>query len=108
MTQTRTHTLEGRDIAHRHDSAAGGESAYFVWLNRGKESVELDIKDPSGRNVLETMLTSADVFIQNLAPSALKKLDLDSDSLRQRFSRRITCDISGCGADGPMKDCKSL
>ncbi len=98
---------EGGDFARRDDTAVDGESAYFVWLNRGKESVELGIKNPSGRNVLETMLTSADVFIQNLAPGALKKLGLDSDSLLQRFPRLITCDITGYGAGGPMKDAKT-
>ena len=98
---------EGGDFARRYDSAIDGESAYFVWLNRGKESVELDIKTPAGRDLLEAMLAKADVFLQNLAPGALKKLDLDSDSLRNRFPRLITCDITGYGADGPMKDAKA-
>ncbi|PCH66978.1 MAG: carnitine dehydratase [Rhodobacteraceae bacterium] len=97
----------GGDFARRYDSAVDGESAYFVWLNRGKESVELDIKDPAGRNLLEAMLAQADVFLQNLAPGALQKLGLDSASLRQRFPRLITCDITGYGADGPMKDAKA-
>jgi len=88
---------EGGDFARRYDSAIDGESAYFVWLNRGKESVELDIKTPAGRDLLEAMLAKADVFLQNLAPGALKKLDLDSDSLRNRFPRLITCDITGYG-----------
>ena len=99
--------LEGGDFARRYDSAIDGESAYFVWLNRGKESVALDIKSAEGRELLESLLASADVFIQNLAPGALKKLGLDSDSLRQRFSRLITCDITGYGADGPMKHAKA-
>ncbi len=98
---------EGGDFARHYDSAVHGESAYFVWLNRGKQSVRLDIKDTVDRALLEAILAKADVFIQNLAPSATKRLSLDSDSLRARYPRLITCDISGYGADGPMRDTKA-
>ena len=66
------------DFARGYDRAANGESAYFTWLNRGKESVALDIKDAEDREILLRMLQNADVFIQNLLPGALKKLELDS------------------------------
>lgn len=95
------------DFARAYDSAANGESAYFTWLNRGKESVALDIKDDTDRAILLTMLEQADVFIQNLLPGALAKLGLDSASLRARFPRLVTCDITGYGEDGPMRNAKA-
>lgn len=95
------------DFARGYDMAANGESAYFVWLNRGKESLELDIKDPDDRALLERMLARADVFLQNLAPGSLEKLELDSASLRARFPRLVTCDITGYGDDGPMRNAKA-
>ena len=73
------------DFARAYDTAANGESAYFTWLNRGKESVALDIKADEDREILLRMLENADVFIQNLLPGALAKLGLDSASLRERF-----------------------
>ena len=95
------------DFARAYDTAANGESAYFTWLNRGKESVALDIKDEDDRAILLRMLESADVFIQNLLPGALKKLGLDSAALRKRFPRLVTCDITGYGEDGPMRNAKA-
>ncbi|MCW9041867.1 MAG: CoA transferase [Pseudopelagicola sp.] len=95
------------DFARAYDTAANGESAYFTWLNRGKESVALDIKDKEDREILLKMLENADVFIQNLLPGALKKLGLDSATLRQKFPRLVTCDITGYGADGPMRNAKA-
>ena len=95
------------DFARAYDSAANGESAYFTWLNRGKESVALDIKDDEDRAILLRMLENADVFIQNLLPGALAKLGLDSASLRARFPRLVTCDITGYGEDGPMRNAKA-
>lgn len=95
------------DFARAYDTAANGESAYFTWLNRGKESIALDIKDEKDRAILLTMLEKADVFIQNLLPGALKKLGLDSATLRERFPHLVTCDITGYGEDGPMKNAKA-
>lgn len=95
------------DFARQYDSAALGQSAYFVWLNRGKESIQLDIKSESGRQVFAAMLAKADVFIQNLAPGALDKIGLSSANLRARHPHLITCDITGYGDDGPMKDAKA-
>lgn len=95
------------DFARAYDSAANGESAYFTWLNRGKESIALDIKDPGDRDILLAMLEVADVFIQNLLPGALTKLGLDSAALRQRFPHLVTCDITGYGEDGPMRNAKA-
>lgn len=95
------------DFARAYDSAVNGESAYFTWLNRGKESIALDIKDEDDRAILLKMLESADVFIQNLLPGALKKLGLDSATLRQKFPRLVTCDITGYGEDGPMRNAKA-
>ena len=95
------------DFARGYDTAANGESAYFTWLNRGKESVALDIKADEDREILLRMLENADVFIQNLLPGALAKLGLDSASLRERFPRLVTCDITGYGEDGPMRNAKA-
>lgn len=95
------------DFARGYDKAANGESAYFVWLNRGKESIELDIKDTADRALLDRMLARADVFLQNLAPGVLEKLGLDSASLRARFPRLVTCDITGYGDDGPLRSAKA-
>ena len=95
------------DFARAYDTAANGESAYFTWLNRGKESVALDIKAGEDREILLRMLENADVFIQNLLPGALAKLGLDSASLRERFPRLVTCDITGYGEDGPMRNAKA-
>ena len=95
------------DFARGYDRAANGESAYFTWLNRGKESVALDIKDAEDREILLRMLQNSDVFIQNLLPGALKKLGLDSATLRQKFTRLVTCDITGYGEDGPMRNAKA-
>ena len=95
------------DFARQYDHLVHGESAYFVWLNRGKESLELDIKDPDDRALLERILARADVFLQNLAPGSLEKLELDSASLRARFPQLVTCDITGYGDDGPMRKAKA-
>ena len=98
---------EAGDFARGYDSAVNGESSYFVWTNRGKESVVLDIKSAEGLDVLHNMLAKADVFIQNLAPGAAARLGLGSETLRERYSRLITCDISGYGESGEYKDMKA-
>ncbi|MEQ8248843.1 MAG: CaiB/BaiF CoA-transferase family protein [Alphaproteobacteria bacterium] len=95
------------DFARAYDSAVKGLSAYFVWLNRGKESVVVDIKDDADNAMLHRMLAKADVFIQNLAPGAAARAGLDSNELRARHPRLITCDISGYGEDGPYRDMKA-
>ena len=97
----------GGDFARAYDTVADGESAYFVWLNRGKESVELDIKDAGDAALLERMIGRADVFIQNLAPGAAGRAGFGSEDLRARYPRLITCDISGYGDDGPYRDMKA-
>jgi len=95
------------DFARGYDHVAHGESAYFVWLNRGKESLVLDIKQPDDAALLESILRNADVFIQNLAPGATERAGFGSAALRERFPRLITCDISGYGESGPARDMKA-
>ncbi len=85
------------DFARGYDSVVHGEASYFVWVNRGKESVVLDLKAADDIALLERMLAQADVFIQNLAPGATERLGIGSADLRQRYPRLITCDISGYG-----------
>jgi itaconate CoA-transferase len=78
-----------------------GESAYFVWLNRGKESVTLDLTKPADKTLLSAMLARADVFVQNLKPGAIAKLGFPIDQLRREHPSLIVCSISGYGEDGP-------
>ena len=98
---------EEGDFARRYDACVHGESAYFVWLNRGKESVRFDLKDDRDKALLRRMLARADVFIQNLAPGAAARAGFASADLRSEFSRLITCDISGYGEEGPFRDMKA-
>ncbi|GEQ77591.1 CoA transferase [Comamonas testosteroni] len=95
------------DFARGYDRAANGEASYFVWTNRGKESVVLDFKQPRDRGLLEALLAKADVFVQNLAPGALARAGLDGDTLRTRNPRLITCDISGYGTEGSASALKA-
>lgn len=95
------------DFARGYDTLVKGSSAYFVWINRGKESICLDLKDPDDLAVLRNMLAEADVFIQNLAPGAMERLGLGIDGLRAAFPRLIICSISGYGTEGPAKDQKA-
>jgi crotonobetainyl-CoA:carnitine CoA-transferase CaiB-like acyl-CoA transferase len=88
------------DFARGYDTAAAGQSSYFVWLNRGKESIALDIKQPEDKALLARMIARADVFIQNLAPGALARAGFGSAALRERHPRLITVDISGYGEEG--------
>ncbi|MFA3878587.1 CaiB/BaiF CoA transferase family protein [Streptomyces sp. MMCC 100] len=97
----------GGDFARRYDTTVHGQSSYFVWLNRSKESVVLDLKAPSGRDVLEELLGRADVFVQNLAPGAAARLGLDTASLTERHTSLIPCTISGYGTTGPWADRKA-
>ena len=95
------------DFARYYDRAARGQSAYFVWLNRGKESLVLDIKNAEDRALLERILARADVYIQNLAPGAAARAGFDPAALRQRWPRLITCSITGYGEAGPYRDMKA-
>ena len=88
------------DFARGYDKAAAGQSTYFVWLNRGKESLTLDIKKPDDKALLARLLSRADVFIQNLAPGAMGRAGFGSAELRQKHPRLITVDISGYGEEG--------
>ena len=98
---------EEGDLARGYDSVALGESAFFVWLNRGKESIRLDIKDPADARLLDTLLSRADIYVQNLAPGAAARAGFGSADLRRRHPRLITCDISGYGDSGPYADMKA-
>ncbi|MET9384295.1 CaiB/BaiF CoA-transferase family protein [Streptomyces sp. NPDC002928] len=92
---------EGGDFARRYDTTVHGESSYFVWLNRSKESLTLDLKSERGRQILEQLLARADVFVQNLAPGAAARMGLGAEALRERFPSLIPCSISGYGSTGP-------
>lgn len=94
------------DFARGYDRAAAGQSSYFVWLNRGKESVVVDLRAESDLAFVRAMIAAADVFVENLAPGAAARLGLGADALRTRHSRLITCSISGYD-DGPSRDRKA-
>ncbi len=95
------------DFARRYDDYVNGGSAYFVWLNRGKESLRLDLKDAEDHALLGRLLEEADVFIQNLAPGAMARMGYDPKELRKRRPELITCSISGYGEEGPYRDQKA-
>ncbi|MFF5140100.1 CaiB/BaiF CoA transferase family protein [Streptomyces sp. NPDC013157] len=97
----------GGDFARRYDTTVHGESSYFVWLNRSKESVTLDLKTDAGRAILERLLADADVFVQNLAPGAAARMGLGAETLADRFPSLIPCSISGYGSTGPWADRKA-
>ena len=92
---------DGGDFARNYDNRARGLSSHFVWTNRSKESLSLDLKDEAAIQVIKKLLTKADVFIQNLAPGAAARLGLGHEQLRQEFPMLITCSISGYGVGGP-------
>ena len=89
------------DFARDYDQSVKGQSAYFVWLNRSKESLTLDVKHPQAQEILKRLIGGADIFIQNLAPGAAKRLGLGADELLAKHPRLIVCDISGYGDAGP-------
>jgi len=95
------------DFARGYDKAVFGESSYFVWINRGKESLALDLRDPDARAHIHELLAKADIFIQNLAPGAADRMGFGSETLRTRYPRLITCDISGYGTSGPLHELKA-
>jgi crotonobetainyl-CoA:carnitine CoA-transferase CaiB-like acyl-CoA transferase len=89
------------DFARDYDHTTLGQSSYFAWLNRGKESVQLDVKDPGDRELLVRLIDGADVFVQNLAPGAADRVGLGPAALRPGRPRLICCSVSGYGPDGP-------
>jgi crotonobetainyl-CoA:carnitine CoA-transferase CaiB-like acyl-CoA transferase len=97
-------SVTGGDFARDYDDDVLGQSSHFVWANRGKESVALDIKNGDGRADLEMLLDEADVFVQNLAPQAARRLGLDARTVRTTRRRLVAVDVSGYGRGGPMED----
>ncbi|MEV0123846.1 CaiB/BaiF CoA-transferase family protein [Streptomyces sp. NPDC050703] len=97
----------GGDFARRYDTTVHGQASYFVWLNRSKESLTLDLKSERGLEVLEELLAKANVFVQNLAPGAATRLGLGAPALQDRHPTLIPCTISGWGTDGPWADRKA-
>lgn len=95
------------DFARQYDDAVRGMASHFVWLNRGKRSVELNLKDARGQQVLRELIAGADVFLQNLGPGALARLGLDPEALTQADPRLIVASISGYGTSGPYADHKA-
>ena len=89
------------DSARAYDRTVKGQSSHFVWTNRSKESLALDVKHPAAARILEKLLARADVFVQNLAPGAVERLGLGADALRARHPRLVWCGISGYGPSGP-------
>lgn len=95
------------DFARAYDERVHGLASHFVWTNRSKESLTLDIKHADADPVLEQLLQQADVLVQNLAPGAAARLGLSFEALHERFPGLIVCDISGYGSDGPYRDKKA-
>jgi itaconate CoA-transferase len=95
------------DFARGYDETVKGMASHFVWLNRSKESLTLDLKHPQARLIVHQLLEGADVFIQNLAPGAAERLGLGPEVLVQRYPRLIVCGISGYGTSGPYRDKKA-
>ena len=95
------------DFARRYDQRVKGQASYFVWINRSKESLTLDVKHAEARAILDRLLAKADVLVQNLAPGAAARLGLSAQALRPMHRRLIVCDISGYGNDGPYRDKKA-
>lgn len=95
------------DFARGYDERVSGLASHFVWTNRSKESITLDVKQAHAIEVVHKLLADADVFVQNLAPGATQRLGLDYETLSERYPRLIVCDISGYGLDGPFRDKKA-
>ncbi len=95
------------DFARSYDKTVLGQSSHFVWLNRSKESLTLDVKHPQAQEILHRLLSKADVFVQNLVPGAAARLGLSSEAITTRYPRVIVCNISGYGPDGPYSQKKA-
>ena len=95
------------DFARAYDAAAKGQSSYFVWLNRGKKSVVIDLATGDGKKSLETLIASADVLVQNLKPGSMDKLGFSRGRLLKDYPKLISCTISGYGDDGPYANRKA-
>ncbi|MFB7639679.1 CaiB/BaiF CoA transferase family protein [Peribacillus butanolivorans] len=95
------------DFARKYDSTVNGMSSHFVWINRSKESIALDLKEEEGKMVLNSLFEKADVFIHNLAPGAVNRLGFSAEKLQERFPRLINCSISGYGTGGSYQDKKA-
>jgi len=97
----------GGDFARDYDQRVRGMASHFVWTNRSKQSLTLDVKQAPAQEVLRTLIARADVLVQNLAPGAAKRLGLAAAALRPQHPRLVICDISGYGSDGPYRDKKA-
>ncbi|WP_025602095.1 CaiB/BaiF CoA transferase family protein [Burkholderia sp. WSM2230] len=95
------------DFARAYDHRTRGLASHFVWTNRSKESLTLDLKQPAAQAVLGELVAQADVLVQNLAPGAAARMGLSFEALHARYPRLIVCDISGYGGDGPYRDKKA-
>lgn len=95
------------DFARNYDERVSGLASHFVWTNRSKESLTLDVKQPDAVDIVHALLAQADVLVQNLAPGAMQRMGFDYASLCERYPRLIACDISGYGLDGPYRDKKA-
>jgi itaconate CoA-transferase len=95
------------DFARGYDATVKGMASHFVWLNRSKESLTLDLKRPEATDVLQRLIAGADVFIHNLAPGAMARLGFASAALRETHPRLVICELSGYGVDGPFRDKKA-
>lgn len=95
------------DFARHYDERVSGMASHFIWTNRSKESITLDVKQAVAIEVVHRLLEDADVFVQNLAPGATQRLGLDYEALSARYPKLIVCDISGYGLDGPFRDKKA-
>lgn len=95
------------DFARAYDTRVKGQSSHFVWVNRSKESLTLDLKHAQAMDVMHQLLAKADVLIQNLAPGSTARMGLDYASLKDKYPRLIVCDLSGYGGDGPQRDKKA-
>jgi itaconate CoA-transferase len=95
------------DFARAYDERVHGMASHFVWCNRSKESLTLDVKAPQAQGIFERLLEDTDVLVQNLAPGAAARLGLSYEALREKYPRLIVCNISGYGSHGPYRDKKA-